>query len=150
MVIDGVTKLLAAKAHTKVLGLAVVIQPDVPHSLVGDPGRLQQILPNLLGNTIQFTEKGEVNLFVRLQNNDAGASDIEFAVQDIGIGLSTHQLNMLFHAFTQVDSTASRSCGGTGLGLVICKRLVELMGGDIRVESRPRAGSTFIFGFRCG
>lgn len=144
-VIDGVVDLLSHKVQGKGLEMSVLIDPDVPMSLTGDPGRLRQILLNLVGNAIKFTDEGSVNLFVRRVMNDSGAQCLEFAVQDSGIGMTEEQQSQLFQAFTQVDGSSSRRYGGTGLGLVICKRLVEMMNGDIVVESRRHEGSTFRF-----
>jgi PAS domain S-box-containing protein len=145
-VIDGVVDLLAHKTHAKGLELHVVIEHDVPLSLRGDPGRLRQILLNLLGNAIKFTDEGEINVFLsRSQAVVEGASFLEFVVEDSGIGMTPEQQKQLFNPFTQVDGSTTRRYGGTGLGLVISKRLIELMGGSISVASERHRGSRFAF-----
>ena len=145
-VIDGVVDLLSHKARARGLELSVVSENDVPQSLNGDPGRLRQVLLNLVGNAIKFTDEGGINLFVsRVRADGEGPQFIEFAVEDTGIGMTAEQLGRLFTPFTQVDGSTTRSYGGTGLGLVISKRLVELMGGSIEVTSEPHQGSRFAF-----
>ena len=145
-VIDGVVDLLSHKVQGKGLDMSVLIEPDVPMSLSGDPGRLRQVLLNLIGNAIKFTDEGSVNLFVRRSCDETTKEQrIEFLVEDSGIGMTEEQQSQLFQAFTQVDGSSSRRFGGTGLGLVICKRLVEMMGGDIVVESERHRGSVFRF-----
>jgi PAS domain S-box-containing protein len=145
-VIDGVVDLLAHKTHAKGLEFNVLIEHDVPLSLRGDPGRLRQILLNLLGNAIKFTDEGEINVFLsRSQAVVEGASFLEFVVEDSGIGMTPEQQKQLFTPFTQVDGSTTRRYGGTGLGLVISKRLIELMGGSISVESERHRGSRFAF-----
>jgi two-component system, sensor histidine kinase and response regulator len=145
-VIDGVVDLLAHKTQAKGLELNVVIEHDVPLSLKGDPGRLRQILLNLLGNAIKFTDEGEINVFLKRRRVAAeGSQFLEFIVEDTGIGMTPEQQSQLFNPFTQVDGSTTRRYGGTGLGLVISKRLVELMGGSISVESERHQGSRFVF-----
>jgi PAS domain S-box-containing protein len=146
-VIDGVVDLLYHKVQEKGLEMSVLIEPDVPLSLTGDPGRLRQILLNLLGNAIKFTDEGTVNLSLRrIAGGDSEARDwIEFTVEDSGIGMTEDQLSRLFTPFTQVDGSSTRRFGGTGLGLVISKRLVEMMGGSIEVSSSFQMGSRFCF-----
>jgi len=145
-VIDGVVDLLYHKVQEKGLEMSVVIEPDVPVTMNGDPGRLRQILLNLLGNAIKFTDEGEVNIFLRrLIEHDGQPARLEFTVEDSGIGMSPDQMDRLFKPFTQVDSSTTRRFGGTGLGLVISRRLVELMGGTLEVESKPQEGSRFTF-----
>lgn len=145
-VIDGVVDLLAHKSQAKGLELNVMIEHDVPLSLKGDPGRLRQILLNLLGNAIKFTDEGEINVLVsRSLRMGEGSPFLEFVVEDTGIGMTPEQQKQLFNPFTQVDGSTTRRYGGTGLGLVISKRLVELMGGSISVESERHAGSRFSF-----
>lgn len=145
--IDGVMDLFAHRLVNKKLELAVIIHPEVPAQMMGDPGRLRQILVNLVGNAIKFTETGEVVLIVDwdAETMATPAPRLRFQVCDTGIGLSPAQQNLLFHPFTQADSSTTRSHGGTGLGLIISKRLVELMGGDIGMKSEPNIGSTFWF-----
>ena len=145
-VIDGVVDLLYHKVQEKGLEMSVVIEPDVPVTMNGDPGRLRQILLNLLGNAIKFTDEGQVNIFLRrLPGRDDRTPRVEFSVEDSGIGMSPEQMDRLFNPFTQVDSSTTRRFGGTGLGLVISRRLVELMGGTLEVQSAPQEGSTFSF-----
>ena len=143
-VIRGVVDLLHHKAAAREIELIVNIAPDVPHSLIGDPGRLRQILMNLVGNGIKFTDDGHIRIEVRrLDSPPAGPVTIEMSVTDTGIGMTPEQQAQLFKVFTQVDSSTTRRFGGTGLGLAICKRLVELMDGQIGVESLRHAGSRF-------
>ncbi|MBK8040816.1 MAG: PAS domain S-box protein [Verrucomicrobiaceae bacterium] len=143
-VIRGVVDLLHHKAAARELELIVDIAPDVTPSLIGDPGRLRQILMNLVGNGIKFTDEGHIRIAVkRLDSPPAGPVTIEMSVTDTGIGMTPDQQAQLFQAFTQVDSSTTRRFGGTGLGLAISKRLVELMGGQIGVESERFAGSRF-------
>ncbi len=137
--------LLAERAQTKGVELASLIEDDVPSALRGDPGRLGQILTNLLGNAIKFTEEGEVVLRVSLAEEKSDAAVVRFEVKDTGIGMTPEQKEGLFQAFTQADVSTTRRYGGTGLGLVISKQLVEMMGGEISVETEPGKGS--IFGF---
>jgi two-component system sensor histidine kinase/response regulator len=113
--------------------------------LVGDPMRLQQVLLNLVGNAIKFTERGEVVLSIACRQREDGRVELAFAVRDTGIGIAPEQQQRMFEAFSQADSSTSRKYGGTGLGLAISRRLVELMGGDLRVESTPGEGARFRF-----
>ncbi|HXG47494.1 MAG TPA: response regulator [Methylomirabilota bacterium] len=136
---------LALRAHQKGLELASQVPADVPTTVVGDPGRLRQILVNLLGNAIKFTESGEVVLGLRLQEEQGDELLFEFWVRDTGIGIPADKQSMIFEAFTQADASTTRTYGGTGLGLAICSQLVQLMGGQIRVESEVGRGSTFRF-----
>src|SRR5216683_4329703 len=142
---------MSLRAHQKGLELAFEISPDVPEQLGGDPGRLRQILVNLVGNAIKFTNRGEVVVTVGLEAARAGGdgSDtkvgLKFAVQDTGIGIPPERLAKIFEAFEQADTSTTRHFGGTGLGLSICSRLVEMMEGRIWVESEPSVGSTFYF-----
>jgi PAS domain S-box-containing protein len=143
-VISGVVDLLQHKAASRSIDLIVRVAPDVPESFLGDPGRLRQILMNLVGNGIKFTDEGSIRIQVsRLGTTAEGAAELEIGVTDTGIGMTEEQQRQLFQAFTQVDSSSKRRFGGTGLGLTISKRLVELMGGSIGVESRRGAGSRF-------
>jgi two-component system sensor histidine kinase/response regulator len=138
-------KTLAQRAHEKGLELAYDVNPDVPSHLIGDPGRLRQVLLNLAGNAIKFTEKGEVLIEIVTQSQRDGCVELHFKVTDTGIGIPSEKHQILFHAFTQADSSTTRKYGGTGLGLAISARLIELMGGKIWLESTEGKGSTFHF-----
>jgi signal transduction histidine kinase/CheY-like chemotaxis protein len=143
--IEPTLKALALRAHQKGLELTCMIEPDVPDAVVGDPGRMRQVLVNLLGNSLKFTEKGEVTLGVEAESVKAEAVSLHFRVKDTGVGIPVEKQGRIFEAFTQVDGTTARHFGGTGLGLTICRQLVQLMGGRIWVESTPGQGSTFHF-----
>jgi signal transduction histidine kinase/DNA-binding response OmpR family regulator len=141
-----VLRVLAVRAHKKGLELISHIKPDVPDALIGDTGRLRQVLLNLVGNAIKFTEQGEI--VVTLGNQETVATDsalLRFSVKDTGIGISPDKQEKIFRAFEQEDNSTTRKYGGTGLGLTISARLVDLMGGTISVESQPGRGSTFTF-----
>jgi PAS domain S-box-containing protein len=137
--------LLAVRAHQKGLELACHVAPDVPDGLVGDLGRLRQVLINLVGNAIKFTEHGEVVVDVAVVGRQEGAAALRFAVCDTGIGIPADKLSSLFQPFVQVDGSLTRQYEGTGLGLAICSRLVEMMGGRITAESKLGKGSCFRF-----
>jgi len=143
--VEDTVELLAPRAQEKGLEVNLLIEPDVPDALIGDPGRFRQVLTNLLANAIKFTETGEVTLTVEnLEETDTSAT-LRLAVQDTGIGIPPEKLNAIFEEFTQADPSTTRKYGGTGLGLAIAKRLVEMMGGSIEAESEPGKGSTFRF-----
>jgi PAS domain S-box-containing protein len=142
--------LLAERASSKGLNLACLFHAEVPAALRGDPGRLRQILINLLGNAIKFTAQGDVVLSVTLLHHTDTDATVRFEVQDTGIGLSPDSQERLFQSFTQADSSMTRKFGGTGLGLAISKQLTELMGGHIGVDSRLGEGSTFWFTLQLG
>ena len=133
------------KARERGLELLFDLSAEVPDRLIGDPLRLGQVLLNLVGNAIKFTEQGEVTVTVTLAEQGEKSVMLRFEVRDTGIGMSTEQQAGLFSAFTQADSSTTRKYGGTGLGLSICKRIVDLLGGDISVSSAPGAGSCFTF-----
>jgi len=143
-------RILAIRAHQKGLELNCDMAPDVPDRLVGDPGRLRQILLNLLGNAIKFTERGEVTLRVDVENQQDPEIGLRFAICDTGIGIPEDKLQSIFSPFTQADGSTTRYYGGTGLGSTIARQLVELMGGTIRVESEVGKGSIFTFTVRMG
>ncbi len=136
---------LAGKAAERGLELTAMVVSEVPDFLEGDPGRLRQILLNLLTNAIKFSQKGEVRVDVGIESRDGAALMLRFSVRDQGIGIPENKLEMIFDSFTQADVSTSKTYGGTGLGLTISRRLVELMGGSIWVESTPGKGSTFCF-----
>lgn len=133
----------ALKAAEKGIELSMRIEPDVHVARMGDPSRLRQIILNLISNALKFTEQGQID--VRVVNDPAGAGTLGFTVQDSGIGIPADKCDAIFASFTQVDSSTTRKYGGTGLGLTICKRLTEMMGGRIWVSSEPGRGSTFHF-----
>ncbi len=134
------------KAIEKRVELNLNVGPEVPRQLLGDPLRLNQVITNLVGNAVKFTEKGEVELSIAVQERSEGRVKLLFSVRDTGIGLTREQQALLFQPFTQADGSTTRKFGGTGLGLSISRRLVGMMGGDITLESEPGAGSTFRFG----
>ncbi len=144
-VLDNLNSLMAFKAKEKGLAFLFKIDPRTPSHLLGDPLRLGQILTNLCNNAMKFTDQGEVMVELQVLEKNGNGITLEFSVRDTGIGLSREQSEKLFQPFTQADRGTTRQYGGTGLGLSISKRLVGMMGGDIRVESQPGRGSTFLF-----
>ena len=143
-----VTKVMAWQTRLKPVKLQSEVRPEVPERVVADPTRLRQVLVNLLGNALKFTERGSVTLTVESRDGDDGDVVIEFAVRDTGIGIAPEKQHTIFQAFSQADGSMTRRFGGTGLGLTISTRLVEMMGGSISVESEPGQGSCFRFDMR--
>ncbi len=137
---------MALQASEKGLELSFHIPPEVPDQLIGDPVRLRQIVVNLVGNAIKFTESGEIVVDLSLETVSAQSARIAFEVRDTGLGISEHQQRKIFEAFGQADSSTTRQFGGTGLGLAIASQLVEIMGGNMALDSRPGQGSRFSFG----
>ncbi len=144
-VVEEAAKLVAPRADEKDIELAVMIDPQMSMMVRGDPGRIRQILINMLGNAVKFTDTGEVILRVRKESEAPGRVSLRFEVTDTGIGIDDEQQTRLFESFVQADASTTRRFGGTGLGLAICKRLVERMGGEVGVRSQPGKGSTFWF-----
>ncbi|TWT65224.1 response regulator [Allorhodopirellula solitaria] len=142
-VLGDATHTLAVRAHKKGLELACHVLPEVPEYLIGDPGRLRQIIVNLIGNAVKFTEEGEVVLKVDVESQNEDSVVLHFAVSDTGIGIPDHLIDKIFGAFDQADTSTSRKFGGTGLGLSISKQLVALMDGRIWAESTVGIGTTF-------
>jgi len=146
--VEEVAEMLAHRAHSKHIELAHEIEPALPVNLRGDPGRLRQILINLVNNAVKFTESGQVIIRASLDpfsERDGKTVTVRIEVIDSGVGIPTERLDRLFKPFSQIDASTTRKFGGTGLGLVICKQLVELMGGHIGVHSESGKGSTFFF-----
>ena len=144
-IVEDVCALLASKAREKKLALNCFTDVDVPRIIKGDPGRLRQVLTNLLGNAVKFTNEGEVIVRVNILSKTAQHARIEISVEDTGIGISEHIIPNLFSSFTQADGSTTRKFGGTGLGLTISRQLVQLMNSDISVTSAEGLGSTFSF-----
>src|SRR5881409_1391606 len=147
-VVHATATLLAVRAREKHLELTVDVTPDVPHLVRGDPTRVRQVLMNLIGNAIKFTERGEVDVSASAVRRDRDQATVQFRVRDTGIGISEQQLATIFQEFTQADASMTRRYGGTGLGLAISRRLVALMGGELTVTSEVGRGSEFNFTLR--
>jgi len=143
--LEDVARLIAIQAHAKNLEVTAYIDPAVPEFVQADAGRLRQVLINLCGNAVKFTQQGEVALSVSVAAQDADSTTLRFEVRDTGLGIPENRLHTLFKPFSQVDASTTRRFGGTGLGLSIVKRLAEMMGGEAGVLSRQGAGSTFWF-----
>ncbi|MBU1108552.1 MAG: response regulator [Candidatus Riflebacteria bacterium] len=143
--LENAIEMIAIRAHEKRLELVCMVDPETPSLLVGDPGRLRQIILNLVGNAIKFTDSGEVVLTVSVDEESESEVTLHFSIKDTGIGVAPEHLPRLFATFTQVDGSTTRKYGGTGLGLAICKQLTELMQGSIGVNSEPGKGSEFWF-----
>jgi signal transduction histidine kinase/DNA-binding response OmpR family regulator len=144
-VLEEALKLLALRAHEKGLELLLEVRPDAPDYLVGDPVRLRQIVTNLVGNAVKFTESGEVELSVSVRSQSDTGAQLHFQVRDTGVGIARDKQHIIFEAFAQADGSTTRQFGGTGLGLTISTLLVHMMSGDIWVESEPGIGSRFHF-----
>ncbi|MGE5385141.1 MAG: response regulator [Betaproteobacteria bacterium] len=149
VVFDSI-RVLATAAHKKGLEIIVDIAPDVPTRTIGDPTRLRQVITNLFGNAIKFTETGEIALEVRLESIENDTATLQFVVRDTGIGIQADKQQAIFEAFAQADVSTTRRFGGTGLGLAICQRLVHLMDGRIWLESVENQGAAFHFSARFG
>jgi len=148
--VEGALKTLALRAHEKGLELLCEVTQGVPQTVQGDGGRIRQVLLNLLGNAIKFTAKGEVGLKILVDAIEEQTCILHFVVSDTGVGIAVDKLDLIFESFSQADASTTREFGGTGLGLTITRRLVEMMGGRIWVESKPGAGSQFHFTARFG
>jgi DNA-binding response OmpR family regulator len=146
-VVEDALDLVAGRAREKDVELVYELAPDVPHALVGDAGRVRQILVNYLSNAVKFVARGEVAVSVSTTATLEGRHELHFAVRDTGVGIPSDRFDRLFRSFSQVDASTQREFGGSGLGLAICKRLAELMGGRVWVESEFGLGSTFHFSF---
>ncbi|MDV7105178.1 two-component sensor histidine kinase BarA [Vibrio sp. TH_r3] len=146
--LEEVVSLQATSAHEKGLEITLKVDPKIPAGLIGDPLRIQQVLTNLMGNSIKFTERGNIDISVELRAQKDDIVELQFMVRDTGIGISERQQAQLFQAFSQADASISRRYGGTGLGLVITQKLVGQMGGEISLTSRLHQGSTFWFTLR--
>ncbi|MBD3609906.1 MAG: response regulator, partial [Gammaproteobacteria bacterium] len=144
-VVEGVVSLMASAAHGKGLEVVSVVEPDVPRWVKGDPSRLRQVLSNLLGNAIKFTTEGEVVIRVHSEEEKAGSIKVRFDVSDTGIGIEPEAQRRIFESFSQADGSTTRKFGGTGLGLSISRELIDLMHGELKVESVVGEGSTFWF-----
>ena len=145
MMLDDIIKLVSLQTDQKGIKLLLTIAQDVPSLLKGDPGRIRQIITNLLGNATKFTSHGEISLLVDIIKQFENKALLKFSVTDSGIGIAPEKLDALFQPFTQADSSTTRKFGGTGLGLTISKQLAELLGGEIGADSTPGSGSTFWF-----
>jgi PAS domain S-box-containing protein len=143
--VEAVSEALAISAHNKGLELSCYVSPEVPGQVTGDPGRLRQVLFNLLSNAVKFTETGGIALRVETESTSSSLVTVRFAVSDTGIGIAEEDAERLFESFSQLDASTTRKQGGTGLGLAISRRLVEIMGGQLQLESRLGEGSTFWF-----
>ncbi len=148
LLLEDMTEMFAQRVEVKGLELALHIGPEVPVLVHGDPDRLRQVLVNLVNNAIKFTERGEVVIRAAIECMIGEQLQVRFSVQDTGIGIPHDRMNRLFKSFSQVDTSTTRKYGGTGLGLAVSQRLVELMGGIIGVDSEPGRGSTFSFNVR--
>ena len=143
--VPGIMALFASRAHDKSIELRAELAPDLPRTVLSDPVRLRQLLINLIGNAIKFTVRGHVILKIDVLVPDASTPTVRFAVEDTGIGIPANKIQLILEPFAQADDSTTRDYGGTGLGLAICCNLVNLMGGELNVESTPAIGSRFSF-----
>ena len=143
--LDQLMRLVSVQGREKGLQLQMNLASDVPDSLIGDPGRLRQVLLNLLNNAIKFTSKGSVSLGITSESSSSSEAVLHFAVADTGMGIPKEKQKVIFDAFSQADNSSTRKFGGTGLGLTISSQLVQLMNGTMWVDSKPNCGSTFHF-----
>ncbi len=150
LMLQGVSDLFIAKAEEEGLEIFLDVAPEIPLTVMGDPLRIQQILSNLVSNAIKFTQKGEIHIRMELVESSGDDLLLKLNVRDTGIGISETTIERLFQPFSQADASITRKFGGSGLGLVISKQLVELLGGSIEVSSQLGQGSTFSFTIRCG
>jgi signal transduction histidine kinase len=149
--VGDIVRALSARAHTKGLALSFTVQSEIPLEVIGDAGRLRQVLMNVVGNAVKFTERGEIDVIVAPTTAVEGTEvSLRFSVRDTGIGIPRDKQRQIFRAFEQEDMSTTRKYGGTGLGLTIASRLIELMGGELTVESEPGRGSTFAFELKLG
>jgi len=148
-VAEEIMDLLIYHVKDKSLGIGCLVDPNVPEKLLGDPSRIRQILLNLVGNAIKFTQQGHIKISISALSIQNDIVDLKISVEDTGMGIPTNKLDKLFKAFSQVDASTTRQYGGTGLGLAISKKLAELMGGKIGVTSEIGSGSTFWFSIQC-
>jgi len=147
--LETAVHILSLDARQKQLDLSLAIAPDIPHFVVGDQSRLQQVLVNLVANAVKFTDNGgKVTVSVQSGQSDQHSVEVYFLVRDTGIGIESEKIDMIFETFAQADSSITRRYGGSGLGLAISRRLVEAMGGSFSVESVPGVGSSFAFSLR--
>ena len=143
--LEDVSDLIALRAYEKGVEFICLVESEIPVRLKGDPGRLRQIILNLAGNAVKFTEEGEISIRASKENETDDRIAVKFEIRDTGIGLSEEQIGKLFQSYSQADVSTTRKYGGTGLGLTISKRLTEIMGGEIGGTSTPGEGSTFWF-----
>jgi signal transduction histidine kinase len=143
--LDQLMRLTSGRAREKGLGLQINLAPEAPVNLIGDGGRLRQILLNLLDNAIKFTQEGSVSLGIYLESCAGSEAVLHFTVADTGLGIPEEKQKIIFDAFSQADNSSTRKFGGTGLGLTISSQLVQLMNGAMWVDSKPDCGSTFHF-----
>jgi signal transduction histidine kinase len=145
--VDDFTASMAFMAKEKALEFICVIDPGVNDFYIGDPGKLRQILTNLVGNAFKFTSEGKVSIYVKLESETYTDNILRFSIKDTGVGIAEKKQDNLFKSFTQADTSTTREYGGTGLGLTISKQLSELMGGNIHFESEEGKGSIFTITF---